>query len=76
MRHCVTVQPMPPTALLTSPQAGAILGKSARTVQRMADAGDLPFVQKLDGPNGAYLFDAEAIRALAPASSPVGEETP
>lgn len=51
--------------LLTSPQAGLILGCSARTVQRMADAGGLPIAQKLPGPNGAYLFrrsDVEAAR--------------
>lgn len=58
-----------PATLLTSPQAGAILGKSARTIQRMADSGDLPYVHKLDGPNGAYLFDPDVIAALAPAPS-------
>lgn len=42
--------------LLTSPQAGLILGKSARTIQRLADAGRLTPAQKLPGPNGAYLF--------------------
>jgi excisionase family DNA binding protein len=57
---------MPNDDLLTSPQAGLILGKSARTVQRMADAGELAYAQKLPGPNGAYLFrrsDVEAWRA-------------
>lgn len=51
--------------LLTSPQAGLILGKSARTVQRMADAGDLPVAQKLPGPNGAFLFRREDIERIA-----------
>lgn len=51
--------------LLTSPQAGRILGKSARTIQRMADAGDLPVAQKLPGPNGAYLFRRDDVLALA-----------
>ena len=54
---------MPADALLTSPQAGALLGKSARTVQRMAENGDLPVAQKLDGPNGAYLFRRADIEA-------------
>lgn len=56
--------------LLTSPEAGAILGKSARTVQRMADAGVLPVAQKLPGPNGAYLFrrsDIDTYLAAEPA---------
>ena len=55
----------PTDHLLTSPQAGLILGKSARTVQRMADTGELPVAQKLPGPNGAFLFrrsDVEALR--------------
>lgn len=66
-----------PNAPLTSPEAGAILGKSARTVQRMADSGDLPYVHKLPGPNGAYLFDrAEVLRVaakLAEAAAPRAE---
>lgn len=56
---------MPESALITSPQAGLILGKSARTVQRMAEAGSLPVAQKLPGPNGAFLFRREDIEALA-----------
>lgn len=47
---------MQTTELLTSAQAGVILGKSARTVQRMVDAGEITAAQKLPGPNGAYLF--------------------
>lgn len=58
------------TDLITSFEAGLILRKSARTVQRMARTdenpdGSLPVVQKLPGPNGAYLFrrvDVEAYR--------------
>lgn len=57
--------------LLTSPEAGRILGKSARTIQRMADAGEIPVAQKLPGPNGAYLFRREDLEALA--VEPVGE---
>jgi hypothetical protein len=59
-------------ALITSPQAGLILNKSARTVQRMADAGLIPVAQKLPGPNGAYLFresDVRAYREPAPADA-------
>lgn len=47
---------MHPPELLTSAQAGVILGKSARTVQRMVDAGEIAAAQKLPGTNGAYLF--------------------
>jgi excisionase family DNA binding protein len=56
MAHCATVRLMTTDDLITSTQAGALLGKSGRTVQRMADAGSIPFAQRLPGPNGAYLF--------------------
>lgn len=52
-------------ALLTSTQAGVVLGKSARTVTRLADAGALPVAQKLPGPNGAYLFRHTDVLAFA-----------
>lgn len=51
--------------LLTSVQVAILLGKSARTVHRMAEAGTLPVAQKLPGPNGAFLFRREDIAALA-----------
>ena len=51
--------------LLTSPQAGVILGKSARTIHRMAESGALPIAQKLPGPNGAFLFRRKDIERLA-----------
>lgn len=51
--------------LITSPQAALILGKSARTVQRMADAGEIPVAQKLPGPNGAYLYHRSDVEKLA-----------
>lgn len=47
--------------LLTSTQVAALLGKSSRTITRMADAGTLPTAGKLPGPNGAYLFDRDDI---------------
>lgn len=51
--------------ILTSPEAGQILNLSARTVQRMADRGELDYIRKLPGPNGAYIFDRSAIEAAA-----------
>lgn len=65
VRHCATVGTMSQTKLLTSSQAALLLSKSPRTIQRMADAGELEIATKLPGPNGAYLFDeSEIIRAL------------
>lgn len=42
--------------LLSSPQVAEILGVSVRTVQRLAESGDLEAV-KLSGQTGAYVFD-------------------
>lgn len=65
-----------PTDLVTSPQAAQILGVSARTVQRMADADEnpLPVAQKLPGKNGAYLFRRADV--LARAAAIAGEGIP
>ena len=63
MAWCVLVE------LLTSPEAGAIIGKSARTVQRMAETGELAYAQKLPGPNGAYLFDRAEVERFAAAGA-------
>lgn len=61
--------------LLTSFEVGLELGKSARTIQRMADAGDLPVAQKLPGPNGAYLFQrADIERYKRAADQALGEQ--
>jgi hypothetical protein len=69
---------MSQTKLLTSTQAAQVLGKSPRTIQRMADAGELQIATKLPGPNGAYLFEeAEIIRAFeAQVEEPDEEEKP
>ncbi len=56
---------MPNDELLTTTEAGLILGKSARTVQRMAESGELAYARKLPGPNGAYLFSRSRIEQLA-----------
>lgn len=54
------------TSILTAAEAGEILGCSARTVIRKAEADppELPFVRKLPGPNGDYLFDRAAVEEL------------
>jgi len=35
------------------------LGKSIKTVQRMAEAGEIPGARKLPGQTGAWYFDPE-----------------
>lgn len=64
---------MSQTKLLTSAQAAQALGKSPRTIQRMADAGELLIATKLPGPNGAYLFAEEEIARAAEVDQPEGE---
>ena len=51
--------------LITSPEAGRMIGRSARTIHRLVESGDLTPVVKLPGPNGALLFRREDIEALA-----------
>jgi len=55
------------TDLLTADEASRMLGCSARTVHRKAEAGELPVVRRLPGPNGAYLFDRAAVEELVKA---------
>jgi hypothetical protein len=51
--------------LLTSTQAGLILGKSGRTVVRMAQKGMIKPATQLPGVNGAILFRRSDIEDLA-----------
>lgn len=48
-------------SLITTTQAGQLLGKSTRTVSRLAETGQLAYVQRLPGPRGHYLFDPEVV---------------
>ena len=50
---------------ITSAEAGAILGVSARTVQRRAELGEITCIRKLPGPNGDYLFSRAEIERIA-----------
>lgn len=53
-----------PDALLTTPQVAKQLGVSNRTVHRLVTAGRLRIAQRLDGPNGAFLYDPADVRAF------------
>lgn len=50
--------------LITSAQLAARLGVNVKTITRKAANGTLPYVHKLDGIRGAYLFDPDAIAEL------------
>ena len=52
-----------PDALLTSPQVASQLGVSVRTVHRLVAAGLLKTAQRLNGPNGAFLYDPADVAA-------------
>ena len=51
--------------LLTSTQAGQLLGVSGRTVLRMLERGEIECVQKLPGSRGHVLFDSEVVQRKA-----------
>jgi excisionase family DNA binding protein len=52
--------------LLTASQVAELLGVSLRTVQHRAQLGQLPYVQKLPGKTGAFLFDSDDIIGCEP----------
>ena len=54
--------------LLTATQVGSLIGRSGRTVVRMAEAGKLAIAAKLPGPSGAYLFRRSDVDALIQAA--------
>ena len=54
-----------PDELIVSSQVGVIIGKSPRTVARLAESGEIPYVRKLPGPNGPYLFRRGDVEKLA-----------
>jgi len=58
---------MPNEALLTSPEVASRLGCSVRTVHRLVKDSRLHPAHKLPGPNGAFLFDADAVERIAAA---------
>lgn len=64
---------MSSTDVMTSPQVAQFLKKGARTIQRMATDGTLPYSAKLPGKNGAFLFSRKQIEAWA-AENPSTDE--
>lgn len=44
-------------------KAARMLGVRPSTVRRMAEAGALPYIQKMEGRVGGYLFNADVVRA-------------
>ena len=46
-------------------EAARILGYTPRTVTRLAGAGKLAYVAKLDGATSAYIFDRATVEAHA-----------
>ena len=54
--------------LLTATQVGNLIGRSGRTVIRMAEAGKLDVAAKLPGPNGAHLFRKTDVDVLIKAT--------
>jgi excisionase family DNA binding protein len=51
--------------VMTVPEVCALLGMDRRTVQRRAAAGELPYIRKLPGVNGRYLFDRTVVEMFA-----------
>ena len=63
------MRPVSDDELLTSTQAGALIGRSGRTVTRLAEKGAIPVAHQLPGPNGAMLFRRADVLAHAEAKA-------
>jgi excisionase family DNA binding protein len=50
--------------IITTGEAGRMIGRSARTVQRLIESGELPTVGKLAGVNGHFLLDRAVVETL------------
>jgi hypothetical protein len=50
-----------PHHLLSTALVAELLGLHIRKVQRLAEAGNLPYTAKLPGPFGRYVFDANEV---------------
>ena len=57
------------TTLIGVSEAADRLNVSARTIQRWAQNGELPYAAQLPGATGAYVFDLAAVEALAASRS-------
>jgi predicted DNA-binding transcriptional regulator AlpA len=51
--------------LITTAQASELLGITVAWINKQAAKGRIPYVQKLPGRTGAYVFDREEIERLA-----------
>ena len=72
---CRMVMHMTEPNLITSPEAGRIIGRSPRTIHRLVESGALTPAVRLPGPNGALLFRREDIEALAEKRPPQSDTT-
>jgi hypothetical protein len=50
--------------LISTREAATLLESDPRTIQRKAAAGLLPYVQKMPGAKGAYIFDETTLREI------------
>lgn len=60
---------LPSVELLTSTEVGQIIHKSSRTVVRLVEAGEIPVLGKLAGPNGPYVFRRSDVETYAAAAA-------
>lgn len=65
MRQSDTMLDMNIPDIITTGEAGRLLGRSVRTVQRLIESGQLSTVGKLAGPNGHFLLDRAVVERLA-----------
>ena len=61
LSHASRFESMLATQTMSTAQAAHYLGVSKRTVTRLAATGELPYLVKLPGRTGSYVFDAATV---------------
>lgn len=57
-------------------EAAKLTGLDRRTLHRKVERGELPYVTKLDGLRGAYIFNRSDVLALLSPTTPVDSASP
>lgn len=64
-KYAMLASMQPDKPLIGAAEAADILGVSKDTLIRMVASGEVPLVQKLDGPKGAYIFKRAEVERVA-----------
>lgn len=61
---------------INSAEAARLLGVSATTLRRLVETGELPYIRKMPGLRGAYLFEPGVVKLYRRMHPPRGRGRP